>query len=57
MQTIYQNENERKDSEKADTMDFDIYTEMIGKCLEGEYTGRLGISVSRRFVSSIEEEV
>ena len=38
-------------------MDFDIYTEMIGKCLEGEYTGRLGISVSRRFVSSIEEEV
>jgi len=38
-------------------MDFDIYTEMISKCLEGEYTGRLGISVSRRFVSSIEEEV
>ena len=43
-------------------MDFVIYTEIIGKCLKGEYTSRfgirrLGISISRRFVGSIEEEV
>ena len=62
MQTIYQNENERKDSEKADKMNFVIYTEIISKCLKGEYTGRfeirrLGISISRRFVGSIKEKV
>ena len=43
-------------------MNFVIYTEIISKCLKGEYTGRfeirrLGISISRRFVGSIKEKV
>ena len=42
MQVIYQNENERDGGRRTNPVNLLICTGRISRCLEGEYTGRLG---------------
>jgi len=42
MQVIYQNENERRSSGEADSVDTIIYIGMISRYVERKYTKRLG---------------
>jgi len=42
MYIIYQDENKRSSSRRADSIDVIIYAERIGRYIEGEYTRRLG---------------
>jgi len=54
--------NEREDSKKTDTMDFNIFIGRIGECLEEKYTRRsrvrrLEVYINRRTLSSIKKGV
>jgi len=42
MYIIYQDEDKRSSSRRADSIDVIIYAERIGRYMEGEYTKRLG---------------
>ena len=44
MQVIYKNENERDGGRRTDLVDAIIYTERVGRYLEGECFGRFGDS-------------
>ena len=41
MQVIYENEDEKGNSRRADTVDLIIYIGRISRYMKGKYTGRL----------------
>ena len=41
MQVIYENEDEKDNSRRADTVDLIIYIGRISRYMEGKYAGRL----------------
>ena len=56
MQTLYQNEDERKDDRRVDSMDFVICIGNVSRCVKGEHFGRfrsrgIGIYNSGRIFS------
>lgn len=57
MQVIYQNKDEEEVSERADTLDFDICTERIYRCVKGECVSRFRVRRLGIHISSIEKRV